>query len=82
MFEFRVIDISKNKLDNLFKHHFKFLPNQGDWIEINIGDKGAAVYEVIKILHSSKGLDSDIYVKFVGLTPATLQSLAQKGGSL
>ena len=80
MFEFRVIDISKNKSENLFKHSFKFLPSQGDWIEMDIDDKGT-VYEVIKVLHSSKGLDSDIYVKFVGLTPATLQSLVQKGGN-
>lgn len=78
MLELRVIDISKNKYENLFKHPFKFLPNQGDWIEMDIEDKGT-VYEVIKVLHSSKGLDSDIYVKFVGLTPVALQSLVQKG---
>lgn len=81
MFELRVIDLSKNKFENLFKHSFKFLPSQGDWIEIDIEGEGV-VFEVVKIIHSSKGLDSDIYVKYAGLTHAALKSLARIDSSL
>lgn len=77
MFEIRVIDVSKSDLVNLFKHSFKSLPNQGDWIEIDKDEKGL-IYEVVKIIHSSKGLDSDIYVKLVGSTPIAVKSLVQK----
>ena len=81
MFELRIIDLSKLKFENLYKHSFKLQPNQGDWIEIDIEGVGV-VFEVVKIIHSSKGHGSDIYVRRLGSTPEALKSLVQINDNL
>ena len=72
-----VIDISGEKQKSLYANDFKTHPRIGEWVEIDIEGKGV-IYEVVRIIHSSKGLGSDIYVKLVGLTPAVVKSLVQK----
>ncbi|MGA8883213.1 MAG: hypothetical protein WB445_06300 [Acinetobacter sp.] len=77
MFELIVIDVSGSKPKSLYARQFKSHPHIGEWIEINESEE-AVIYEVVKVVHSTNGGDSDLYVKPLGLTYQVVGDLCCK----
>ena len=77
MFELSVIDISGSKPKSLYARKFVNFPRIGEWIEIDEAGE-AAIYEVVKVAHSTNGGDSDLYVKPLGLTYQVVGDLCCK----
>lgn len=76
-FELLVIDISGLKPKSLYAREFKTHPRIGEWLDIEIEGE-STIFEVVKIAHSTNGGDSDLYVKFLGLTYEVVKSLCCK----
>lgn len=72
-----IIDVSKAKPKSLYAREFKTHPRIGEWIEIDEDGK-AAMYEVVKIAHSSVRAGSDLYVKRVEITHEAVENLCCK----
>jgi len=75
MYELIVVDVTSDTPVGMGVQTFKDSPLRGDWIEVDeVNDRGA-MFEVVRVAHSSTGDGSDLYVKRVGFTADAIKKL-------
>ena len=77
MFELITIDVSSSKPEGMGRKSYKTIPRIGEWVEIEIDEIGN-MFEVVMVVHSPAGHDSDIYVKHLTKTPQAISGLCNR----
>ncbi|EQA5332771.1 hypothetical protein ACS7D5_12930 [Proteus mirabilis] len=77
MYELITIDVSSDLPKGLGAKRYNTHPRIGEWIEMDINEKGT-MFEVVMVAHSDSGAGSDIYVRKLGLTSQAVKTLCNK----
>lgn len=71
------IDVTESRPKGLGQIAYKTHPRVGEWVELEVDEKGV-MFEVVMVAHSSRGGGSDLYVRRRGATPDAIHSLCGK----